>query len=326
VVPDEFFLDSPRVMGSTSALELDSVPKTLLVVGGGYIGLELGTVYSALGSKVSIVEMADRILAGVDSDLVRPLSRAIKPHFESILLDTCVESLTEADGGVSVVMRDSAGNDTVAEFEKVLCSVGRRPNSSGLGLQRTGVIVDDRGFIEVDESRRTADPGIFAIGDITGDPMLAHKATHEGLVAAEAIAGHPVAFDPAAIPAVIFTDPEIAWCGLTETEAASTKREVAIARFPWQASGRARTLGRAEGLTKLIFEPDSERLLGAGIVGSGAGDLISEAVLAIEMGAVAEDLARTIHPHPTMSETLMEAADVFRGLGIHVSRAKKKRG
>jgi dihydrolipoamide dehydrogenase len=322
VVPDEFFLDSPRVMGSTAALELESVPKSLLVVGGGYIGLELGTVYAALGTKVSVVEMTDRLLAGVDADLVRPLVRAIEPKFESIWFDNCVESLSEVDGGVSVVMRDSAGSDTVAEFEKVLCAVGRRPNSSGLGLQRTAVTVDDRGFIEVDESRRTTDPAIFAIGDVAGDPMLAHKATHEGLVAAEAVAGRLEVFDPAAIPAVVFTDPEIAWCGLTEADAIASGREVGVARFPWQASGRAQTLGGAEGLTKLIFEPDTERLLGAGIVGPGAGDLISEAVLAIEMGAVAEDLARTVHPHPTLSETVMEAADVFRGLGVHLKKRR----
>lgn len=310
--------ESPLVMNSTEALELPEVPSRLLVVGGGYIGLELATVYAALGSAVTIVEMTDGLLPGVDRDLVRVVAKRLEARVEGILLGTRVAQLTVGATDCRVRLEGAGGGERT--FDRVLVAVGRRPNSSGLGLKHTAVGVDERGFIVVDAQRRTADPTIYAIGDVVGGPMLAHKATHEGLVAAEAIAGHPVAFEPAAIPAVVYTDPEIAWCGLTETEAAASARAVEIGRFPWAASGRALTLGRTDGLTKLLIDPETHRVLGAGIVGHGAGELIAEVAHAIEMGAVAEDLAMTIHPHPTLSETVMEAAEAALGRSVHVYR------
>ncbi len=268
-------LDTPRVMDSTAALDLAEVPKTLLVIGGGYIGLELGTVYAALGCKVSVVD-------------VRP----------------------------EVKEREKI-------FDKVLVSVGRKPNSEIPGLEKTHARVGPSGFIQVNKQLQTDDPAIYAIGDVAGEPMLAHKASHEGRTAVEAIAGHKVAFEPNAIPAVVFTDPEISWCGLTETDAQKQNREIKVAKFPWAASGRAMTLDRTEGMTKLILDPQSERVLGVGIVGAGAGELIAEGVLAIEMGALAKDVALTIHPHPTLSETLMEAAEVFYGTSTDIYRPKR---
>jgi len=316
-------LDSPRVLDSTSALDLAEVPETMLVIGGGYIGLELGTVYAALGSKVSVVEMLPGLLPGADRDLVLPLHKRIEKIFDSILLNTTVASIKDEDGGIRVTFDGSEVKQQEKIFDKVLVSVGRKPNSEIPGLEKTRIQVSQRGFIQVNKQLQTDDPLIYAIGDVTGEPMLAHKATHEGRTAVEAIAGHKVAFEPNAIPAVVFTDPEIAWCGLTETDAQKQNREIKVAKFPWAASGRAMTLDRTEGMTKLILDPHSERILGVGIVGAGAGELISEGVLAIEMGALAKDLALTIHPHPTLSETLMESAEVFFGTSTDIYRPKR---
>jgi dihydrolipoamide dehydrogenase len=319
-------LDSPRLMDSTGALELPDIPASLLVVGGGYIGLELGSVYAALGTKVTVVEMTDGLLPGADRDLVNVLARRIEAICEAVLLNTKVVAMKEAPGGIAVTFEGEGLSGEARErvFDRVLVSIGRRPNSAVPGLERTAVKLDARGFIQVDAARRTAEPSIFAIGDVVGEPMLAHKASHEGRVAVEAIAGERVAFEPLAIPAVVFTDPEIAWCGLTENDARKQKREVAVARFPWAASGRALTLDRPDGMTKLLLDPGTERILGVGIVGPGAGELISEGVLAIEMGANATDLRMTIHPHPTLTETLMESAEVFFGHATHVYRPRKK--
>ncbi len=318
-----FPTNSERVLDSTAALEISRVPKTLLVVGGGYIGLELGSVYATLGSRVTVVELTPNLLPGVDTDLVRPLAKRLDSKFEEILLNTRVIEIQEITGGVGVKLEDKAGEQRESVFEQVLVSVGRKPNSGGLGLENTRVEIGDGQFVRVDEQQRTAEPSIFAIGDVVGQPMLAHKAAHEGRTALEVIAGHNVAFAPAAIPAVVFTDPEIAWCGLTETDAARTGQTVEVARFPWAASGRASTLGRDDGLTKLVLDPDSGRVLGVGLCGPGAGELIAEGVLAIEMGAVATDVRLAIHPHPTLSETLMEAADVFFGQSTHLFRPRK---
>jgi dihydrolipoamide dehydrogenase len=320
-------LDSPRLMDSTSALELPDIPKSLLVVGGGYIGLELGTVYAALGTKVTVVEMTGGLLPGADRDLVNILARRIESMSEAVLLNTKVVAIKEAKDGLTVTFEgEGLPADAPKErtFDRVLVSVGRRPNSAVPGLDRTKVKVNARGFIEVDGARRTAEPSIYAIGDVVGEPMLAHKASHEGRVAVESIAGERVAFEPLAIPAVVFTDPELAWCGLTETDAQKQKREVTVTRFPWAASGRALTLDRPDGMTKLVLDPKTERVLGVGIVGPGAGELIAEGVLAIEMGANATDVRMTIHPHPTLSETIMESAEVFFGQATHVYRPKKK--
>lgn len=313
-------IDSPRVMDSTAALELEEIPGSLLVVGGGYIGLELATVYHALGSKVTVVEMTSGLLPGADRDLVRPLAAKLKREFHAIHLNSRVESLEETENGILARFVDGDGQEHEELFDRVLIAVGRRPNSAGLGLETTKVQVDERGFIVVDAQRRTHEPTIFAIGDVAGEPMLAHKAAHEGRVAAEVIAGKKVAFEPQAIPAVVFTDPEVAWCGLTETEAKAQGRKVKAVRFPWGASGRAATLGRPEGVTKLIVDPDSEQILGVGITGVGAGELIAEGVLAIEMAALASDVKLTIHPHPTLSETLMEAAESVYGSSTHFFR------
>ena len=318
-------IDSPKVMDSTAALELPDVPGTLLVVGGGYIGLELGTVYAALGARVTVVEMTAGLLPGADRDLVNVLAKRTEKICEAVMLNTRVVGMKETKDGVAVTFDGEGLGDGPRErtFDRVLVSIGRRPNSAVPGLDRTAVKVNSRGFIDVDERRRTAEPTIYAIGDVVGEPMLAHKASHEARVAVDAIAGERVAFEPQAIPAVVFTDPELAWCGLTETEAKNQKREVAVARYPWAASGRALTLDRPDGVTKLVLHPQSGRVLGVGIVGPGAGELISEAVLAVEMGATAEDLKLTIHPHPTLSETLMEAAEVFFGQSTHVYRPKR---
>lgn len=316
-------IDSPRIMNSTNALLLHDIPKTLLVIGGGYIGLELGSVYANLGSQTTVVEMTDGLLYGADRDLVAPLHRRMENMFHEILLNTKVAELKEQKNGMRVRLEGPGIDKPVRTFDKVLVCVGRKPNASGLGLKSTKVEVDERGFIKVDAQRRTSDPAIFAIGDIVGGPMLAHKASHEGRVAAEVIAGHNVAFEPLAIPAVVFTDPEVAWCGLQETEAKAQDRQVHVLRFPWAASGRAATLNRIEGLTKLVCDAESEQILGVGIVGQGAGELISEGALAIEMGAVAKDLDLTIHPHPTLSETIMESAASFYGQSTHIFRPRK---
>jgi dihydrolipoamide dehydrogenase len=321
-------IDSPRVMDSTAALDLPDIPKSLLVVGGGYIGLELGSVYAALGSKVTIVEMTPGLLPGADRDLVNILTRRIESVSEAVLLNTKVVSMKEAGDGIRVVFEGQVPEGMPKErtFDRVLVCVGRRPNSNVPGLDKTRVAINPRGFIEVNEARATAEPSIYAIGDVVGEPMLAHKASHEARVAIDAMLGERVAFEPLAIPAVVFTDPEVAWCGLTETEAARQNREVSVARFPWAASGRAITLDRTDGVTKLVIDPKTERVLGVGIVGPGAGELISEGALAIEMGATAADVKLTIHPHPTLSETLMEAAEVFFGQSTHVYKPKRKSG
>jgi dihydrolipoamide dehydrogenase len=324
-----------RLLDSTSALEMKRVPKTLLVVGGGYIGLELGTVYAALGATVSVVEMTDGLLPGADRDLVAILAKRASKAFASIMLGTKVVKMEEQADGVKVTFEgagagtDQGGANPKAQefqqvFDQVLVSIGRKPNGHVPGIENTRVQVDARGFISVDAQRRTAEPNIYAIGDVAGEPMLAHKASHEGRLAVEAIAGHKVAWEPRAIPAVVFTDPEIAWCGLTETDAKKQGIPIEIAKFPWGASGRARTLDRDDGVTKLILEPKTERVLGVAIAGVGAGDLISEGALAIEMGAVAKDLELTIHPHPTLSETIMEAAEVFYGQATNFYRPKRK--
>jgi dihydrolipoamide dehydrogenase len=319
-------IGSPRVMNAKTALDLESIPETLLVVGGGYIGLELGSVYAALGSRVSVVEMLPGLLPGADRDLVAVLAKRVKASFESVMLNTQVSAVEETKGGVKVTLTGQAADEGQSDsvYEKVLVSVGRKPNSGGLGLDQAGVSVDSRGFIEVDSRLRTSVPSIFAIGDVIGEPMLAHKASHEGRTAVEVIAGREVEFAPRAIPAVVFTDPEIAWCGLTGTQVKEQGLDVTVTKFPWAASGRATTLERVEGMTKLLVNPKDDRLLGAGIVGVGAGDMIAEMALAMEMGATAADLERTIHPHPTLSETLMEAAEVYYGHATHVHRPRKK--
>jgi dihydrolipoamide dehydrogenase len=317
-------LDAGRVMDSTGALELRDVPERLLVVGGGYIGLELGTVYAALGSRVTLVELTPGLLPGVDSDLVRPLARRVEQAFEAVLLKARVAGAREQGGRVRVTLEGTDVGER--EFDRVLVCVGRRPNSRDLGLDATRAEVDARGFVQIDAQRRTGEASIFAIGDVAGEPMLAHKATHEGRAAVEAIAGRAVAFAPLAIPAVVFTDPEIAWCGLTEARAAEEGRAITVARFPWAASGRALTLDRTEGVTKLVLDPETGRVLGVGLCGSGAGELIAEGVLAVEMGASAADLSLTIHPHPTLSETIMEAAEVFLGHATHVYRPPRPGG
>src|SRR5438309_2119454 len=316
-------LDTPRMMDSTGALSLEDIPGTLLVVGGGYIGLELGSVYAALGTRVTVVEMLPGLLPGADRDLVLPLYKRLEKMFDSILLNTTVASVKNEGTGIRAKLKAQDGSEQEKVFDRVLVSVGRKPNSEIPGLEKTAVKVGDRGFIQVNKQLQTDDPSIFAIGDVVGEPMLAHKASHEGRTAVEAIAGHKVAFEPNAIPAVVFTDPEIAWCGLTETEAQKQNREFKVAKFPWAASGRAMTLDRTEGMTKLILDPQSERVLGVGIVGAGAGELIAEGVLAIEMGALAKDVALTIHPHPTLSETIMESAEVFYGTSTDIYRPKR---
>jgi dihydrolipoyl dehydrogenase len=316
-------LDSPRMMDSTTALDLPDVPTSLLVVGGGYIGLELGTVYATLGSKVSVVEMTGGLLPGADRDLVQPLEKRLKSLFAAIMVNTKVVKVAEEKDGIRVTFEgDLAEKEQV--FDRVLVAIGRRPNSKVPGLETTRVKVDPKGFIDTDPQRRTAEPTIFAIGDVAGEPMLAHKASHEARVAVEAIAGHKAVFEPQAIPAVVFTDPEIAWCGLTEAQAKEQNIEVDVAKFPWGALSRAITVDRPEGLTKLVLEKSTGRVLGVGISGSGAGELIAEGVLAIEMGASAEDLKMVIHPHPTLSESVMESAEVFFGQSTHVYKPKKK--
>jgi dihydrolipoamide dehydrogenase len=318
-------LNSPRVMDSTGALNLEDIPGSLLVVGGGYIGLELGSVYAALGTRVTVVEMLSGLLPGADRDLVLPLHKRLEKMFETILLNTIVSSLKEDGAGIRATFEGAGLKEDQRErvFDRVLVSVGRKPNSEIPGLENTQVKVGQRGFIEVNKQLQTSDPAIYAIGDVVGEPMLAHKASHEGRVAVEAIAGHKVAFEPHAIPAVVFTDPESAWAGLTETQAEKEQREIKVAKFPWGASGRAVTLDRPDGLTNLIIDPQTERVLGVGIVGAGAGELIAEGVLAIEMAALASDVAMSIHPHPTLSETVMESAEVFFGTSTHVFRPKR---
>ena len=316
-------IDSPRILDSTSALDLPEIPKSMLVVGGGYIGLELGSVYAALGTRVSVVEMTPGLLPGADRDLVKFLAQRVEKTFEKVMVSTKVTSMTTMGKDVTVKF-EGEGAPKEATYDYVLVSIGRRPNAKIDGLDKTKVKVDAKGFIETDGQRRTAEPTIFAIGDVAGEPMLAHKASHEARVAVEAIEGQQAVFDPAAIPAVVFTDPEIAWAGITEAEAEKQGLKVEVAKFPWPASGRAIAIDRVDGMTKLIVDPETERILGVGIAGSGAGELIAEGVVAIEMGVTASDLKLSIHPHPTLTETLMEAAEVFFGQATHVYKPKKK--
>ena len=322
VIPT-FKLDTPRIMDSTGALNLEDIPSTLLVVGGGYIGVELGSVYAALGTRVTVVEMLPGLLPGADRDLVLPLHKRLEKMFDAILLNTTVAAVTDEGSAIRATLKAQDGSTREKLFDRVLVSVGRKPNSEIPGLDKTQVKVGPKGFIQVNQQLQTGDPSISAIGDVVGEPMLAHKAMHEGRTAVEAIAGHKVAFEPAAIPAVVFTDPEVAWAGLTETQAQNENREVKVAKFPWAASGRAATIDRTEGMTKIIFDPHTERVLGVGIVGVSAGEMIAEGVLAIEMAALAHDVAKTIHPHPTLSETVMNAAEVFFGTATDIYRPKR---
>jgi dihydrolipoamide dehydrogenase len=317
-------IDSPRVMDSTAALELNDVPKKLLVIGGGYIGLELSTVYAALGSEVTVVEMMPGLLPGADRDLVAVLERRVKSAMANVFVETKVTELKGIPDGLQVRLEGKNVTEPIQTFNKVLISVGRKPVTTDFGLENTQVKVNERGFVIVDKTLKTDDRNIYAIGDVVGNPMLAHKAAAEGKVAVEAILDHKVVFEPNAIPAVVFTDPELAWTGLTETEARDKGIKVDVAKFPWGASGRATTLDRNDGMTKLVIEPETERILGVGIVGVGAGDMIAEGTLAIEMGAVVKDLELTIHPHPTLSETMMFAAELFYGHATDMYRPKRK--
>lgn len=322
-----FDLPTPRIMDSTGALELADVPESMLVVGGGYIGLEMGTVYAELGSKVSVVELTDGLLPGADRDLVKPLYSRLEKLFAKIDLNTKVVSLTDKKDFIEVKLQAADGNsERVERFSRVLVSVGRRPNSNDLGLENTDVEIDPRGFVVTDERLQTADPHILAIGDVAGEPMLAHKAAHQGKVAIEALLGEPAVFHPQAIPAVVFTDPEIAWAGLTEEQARREERSIEVVRYPWAASGRAQSLGRTEGLTKFLIDPETERILGVGIVGVGAGELVAEGVVAIEMGCTARDIGESIHPHPTLSETLAFANEAFLGTATEIYRPRQTAG
>jgi dihydrolipoamide dehydrogenase len=325
-----FALSTPRVMDSTSALELADIPESLLVIGGGYIGLEMGTVYAELGSHVSVVELTNGLLPGADRDLVKPLHQRLEKLFTGIHLGTKVVKIEEigaatGEGCIRVHFEGPEGA-SAREFSKVLVAVGRRPNADGIGLEHTAVKVDAKGFVQVDDRQRTDDPRILAIGDVCGEPMLAHRASHQGKVAVEALHGEPAVFAPRAIPAVVFTDPEIAWAGLTEHEAVAAGRTVEISRYPWAASGRAQALGRTEGLTKILVDPETEMVLGVGLVGAGAGELIAEGALAIEMGCTARDLAETIHPHPTLGETVAFSAENHYGMATEIYRPRTEAG
>jgi dihydrolipoamide dehydrogenase len=316
-----FDIGSSRVMDSTGALQLEDIPESLLVVGGGYIGLEMGTVYAELGSRVSVVELTGSLLPGADRDLVKPLHKRLGGLFEAIRLNTKVTGLKDVGNGVEVSFEGPEGQ-TTETFSRVLVAVGRRPNSDGIGLENTNVVVDSKGFVEVDKQQRTADSRVLAIGDVCGEPMLAHRASHQGKVAVESLHGEPALFEPRAIPAVVFTDPEIAWAGLTEHEAELSGQEVEVSRYPWAASGRAHALGRIEGMTKMLIDPETDQVLGVGIVGSGAGELIAEGALAIEMGCTARDLSETIHPHPTLGETVAFSAENYFGLATEIFRPR----
>ena len=316
-----FDIGSPRVMDSTGALELKEIPESLLVVGGGYIGLEMGTVYAELGSDVSVVELTDTLLPGADRDLVKPLQQRLEKLFEKIHLRTKVAKLEDRGESIRVHFEGPEGAST-RDYARVLVAVGRRPNSDGLGLENTKVVISPKGFVEVDNRQSTADPRILAIGDVCGEPMLAHRASHQGKVAVESLHGEPALFAPRAIPAVVFTDPEIAWAGLTENEAVAQGRTVEISRYPWAASGRAQALGRTEGMTKIIVDPETDTVLGVGMVGPGAGELVAEGTLAIEMGCSARDLSETIHPHPTLGETVAFSAENYFGLATEIYRPR----
>jgi dihydrolipoamide dehydrogenase len=321
-MPKAFDLGNPRVMTSREALEVEDIPENLLIVGGGYIGMELGTVYAALGSKITLVEAMDGILMGADPDLARPVVAYAKKNFKEVRVKTKVGKMSTSGKQIKVEM-EFDGQKKEDLYDRVLVAVGRVPNCADLGLENTKVARDEKGFIKVNERQQTDDSSIYAIGDVAGGVLLAHKASREARVAVEVITGEDSTFSDVVIPAVVFTDPELAWCGLTETEAKQKGITVEVAKFPWAASGRALSFDRPDGLTKLIIDPETERILGVGIVGMGAGELIAEGVLAMEMGATAKDLALTVHPHPTVSETLMEAAEVFYGHPTHTFVKKK---
>lgn len=321
-MPKAFDLGNPRVMTSTEALETPDIPENLLVVGGGYIGLELGTVYAELGSKVVVVEAMDSILMGADPDLARPVMAYAKKNFKEVRLKAKVLKMATVGKQIKVEF-EIDGQKKEELYDRVLVAVGRVPNSADIGLENTKVVKDEKGFVKVNDKQQTDDPNIYAIGDIAGGVLLAHKAHKEARIAVEVITGEDATSNKVVIPAVVFTDPEVAWCGLTEAEAKQKGINVAVAKFPWGASGRALTFDRTDGLTKLIIDPETERVLGVGIVGHGAGELIAEGVLAVEMGATAKDLALCVHPHPTLSETLMECAEVFYGHATHTIARKK---
>jgi len=321
-MPKAFDLGNPRVMTSTEALEIEDVPENLLIVGGGYIGMEMGTVYAALGSKITVVEAMDNILAGADPDLARPVVLAAKKAFKEIRLKAKVLKMSSAGKQIKVEI-EFEGKKVEELYDRVLVSVGRAANSNDLGLENTKVTLDDKGFIKINAQQQTSDPHIYAIGDIAGGIMLAHKAHKEARIAMETISGHFSTSENVVIPAVVFTDPELAWCGLTEAEAKAKGVPHEVVKFPWAASGRALSFDRTDGVTKMIIDPESERVLGVGICGAGAGELIAEATLAIEMGATAEDIALTVHPHPTLSETLMECAEAFYGHATHTIAKKR---
>lgn len=324
-MPPVFDLGSPRVLDSTGALQLEDIPASLLVIGGGYIGLEMGTVYARLGSKVSVVELTDGLLPGADRDLVKPLEKNLRALFEDrIFLNSKVGSLSDVGDGVEVTFEGPA-KFGVEKYDKVLVSIGRKPTTRGIGLENTSVELDARGFVVCNSKQQTGDPRILAIGDVAGEPMLAHKATHEAKVAVEGLLGQPAEFDKLAIPAVVFTDPEIAWAGLTQEQAKREEVPHEVAMYPWAASGRAQALGRTEGLTKWLIEPETNRVLGCGMVGPGAGELIAEAVLAIEMGCEVRDITDSVHPHPTLSETLMNAGEVHFGTATEIYKPKRSR-
>lgn len=322
-MPRVFDLGNPRIMTSTEALEVEDIPEKLLVIGGGYIGMELGTVYARLGSQVVVVEALDNILSGADPDLARPVAIAAKKAFKEIRTKARVLSMSTAGKQIKVGI-DFNGQKIEELYDRVLVSVGRVPNGSDLGLENTKVARDEKGFIKVNEQQQTDDPAIYAIGDIAGGVLLAHKAHKEARIAVEVICGQESSSENVIIPAVVFTDPELAWCGLTEAEAAARNIPCEVSKFPWSASGRALSFDRTDGLTKLLIDPESERVLGCGIVGHGAGELIAEATLALEMGATAEDIALTVHPHPTLSETLMECAEAFYGHATHTLARKPR--
>ncbi len=321
-LPKAFDLGNPRVMTSTEALEIEDIPENLLVVGGGYIGMEMGTVYAALGSKVTVVEALDSILAGADPDLARPVVAAAKKAFKEIRLKARVNKMSTVGKQIKVEM-EFDGKKVEELYDRVLVSVGRAANSADLGLENTKVVLDEKGFIKVNAKQQTDDPHIYAIGDIAGGILLAHKAHKEGRIAVEVINGEDSINEHIVMPAVVFTDPELAWCGLTEAEAKERGIKYEVSKFPWAASGRALSFDRTDGVTKMLIDPDSERVLGVGICGAGAGELIAEAVLAMEMGATAEDIALTVHPHPTLSETLMECAEAFYGHATHTIAKKR---
>lgn len=322
-LPDTEFVQGSRIMDSGGALELPDIPESLLIFGGGYIALEMGTVYAALGSRVTVALRSERLLRGADQDLAAPLIRRVKNIFENIHFNTSITELNEEESRVRVTF-DGEVENTQQTFDRVLIAIGRKPNTQDMGIENTNVKLDDRGYVVVDEQQRTTDDEIFAIGDVAGGPLLAHKAIHEGKVAAEVIGGEPSAFEARAIPAVVYTDPQVAWCGLTEDQAKKDKIPIKVERFSWKFSSRATTMDASQGLTKIIVDPETNRILGFGITGREAEGMIGEGVLAVEMGALAQDMALSIHPHPTLSETLGEVADVFLGTSTHVLPTRKK--